>query len=242
MARWCFQQGESAGPAGYHDVLQMTRCCRKHCWTCCFPTCQQPLLPLDLSTTCGKVMPGPASCLSVFGGLTIRIVAEPALSSCWKYTVLPEPTTIGEAPTVLPRPASGKDNTFVWLKVSTLLPRPAEVPTVLPGPASAVAGQQGQYFHHCWKFQQCCQANILPPGRHETSDKATAFLLWKVSTVLPGRASCCHLQDIKLLAGSQSQQCITWKASNLWQGDARASIVSSLCSFCLPPAMSELVF
>ena len=61
----------------------------------------------------------------------------------------------------------------------------------------------------------------------------------KVSRVLPEPASC-HLQDIKLLAGSQSQQCVIWKASNSWQGATRASILSSLfaisvsiCNVCI---------
>ena len=153
------------------------------------------------------VLPGPASC-HLEDIKAVAGPAGPALSSCWKYQQC----------------CQGQQQKYQQCCQGQHL--------VICKTSKLWQGQQGQHFHHVGSTNSVAKANILPSGRHETSDQATTFLFWTVSTMLPGPASC-HLQDIKLLAGSQSQQCIIWKASSLWQGVARASILSSLSAMCV---------
>ena len=125
--------------------------------------------------TCGRVMPGPASC-----HLLVQFLSSICKVCSWYFRhqncgrtstfIMLEVHSVARANTLSSgrHQNCGKDNNFTWLKVSTVLPRPAEVPTVLSGPASchledikAVGGPAGPALSSCWKYQQCCQGQHL---------------------------------------------------------------------------------
>ena len=92
--------------------------------------------------TCGRVMPGPASChlCAVFVFHLQCLSWYFRHQNCGRTStfIMLEVHSVARANTLSSgrHQNCGKDNNFTWLKVSTVLPRPAEVPTVLPGPAS----------------------------------------------------------------------------------------------------------
>ena len=112
------------------------------------------------------------SAMSVFGVLYTRVVAEPALSSCWKYTMMPGQT------------CCHLEDTKLW-----------------QGQHFCLVESINSVAKASRSTNSAFRASILSSGRHQScrrASRASTFIMLEVPTVLPGPTSC-HLADMKLV-------------------------------------------